>query len=512
MDPIHRPSCKEVCQHLFFWSYSKRLEFLVEFSDRLEHEPPDAPIMLAVEAISIINNTITTNHMSHNNNNYPANNCPTSIIGSRWDRRLDPLLLEDMKKYRKYDTSSVRDLLRVIRNKRHHFNELSTELKASIGSLPNGFYNYFHLRFPSLLLHCADIANKFLSKEKTFTIFLSSISPTWRHRRMGVDNHNPTSSSILMKNHDDSSSIIDFDNPNQSITDESTTANLTVINNINSRTATTWESNLQDVVILQGSTLEASLGCHGWMRSSTDWVDGSGIYQTSSSSSGFLGGGSSSKKARASHLIKSATDLKYRTRLCSHWEMNMGGGCPMRKRGKCIFAHGPLELRVKESRRDKWGKDSNNNSSGNNMNAVASASSSSSSSFSSPNSLSSRSNNMTTAATGSVALASGGDALNVLRFSGGEDVLGAARQLTTGTGDKPSSTQGLNQNDGKNNFMNNYNNMQPYLVNHYMMPMQPSVYYHSGHTVYYPNNYQSAADASNTATTYQHATNDSHNR
>ena len=26
----------------------------------------------------------------------------------------------------------------------------------------------------------------------------------------------------------------------------------------------------------------------------------------------------------------------------------------MRKKGKCVFAHGPLELRVKESRRGKW--------------------------------------------------------------------------------------------------------------------------------------------------------------
>jgi hypothetical protein len=27
----------------------------------------------------------------------------------------------------------------------------------------------------------------------------------------------------------------------------------------------------------------------------------------------------------------------------------------MRKKGKCIFAHGPLELRIKESRKDRWG-------------------------------------------------------------------------------------------------------------------------------------------------------------
>jgi len=141
--------------------------------------------------------------------------------------------------------------------------------------------------------------------------------------------------------------------------------------------------------------------------------------------------------------------------------MNMGGGCPMRKKGKCIFAHGPLELRVKESRRDKWGKD-----------------------------------NATT--TRSVSAAN--DAINTLRYSGGEDVLGAARLLTS-VGDKPI----INQNDS-NTFMSNYN-MQQYLVNPYMMPMQSNAMYYSGHTVYYPN-YTAAADAS--SVTYQHATNDNH--
>lgn len=417
MDPLKRPSSKEVCQHLFFWSYAKRLEFLVEFSDRLEHEQPDAPIMLAVEAYSINANS------------------STSIIGTRWDRRLDPLLLEDMKKFRKYDTSSIRDLLRVIRNKRHHFNELSTELKASIGSLPNGFYSYFHHRFPSLLLHCADIANKHLHNEKTFTTFLSSMSPNWRYRKS--DTNIPSSARIKQ---DDSSPGINKDTAFDVEFIMSSTTN-----------SVTWDSNLKDVVVLQGSMLEASLGCEGWWRNSSDWVEGVGI----NASSGII------KKPRASHLTKSATDLKYRTRLCSHWEMNMGGGCPMRKKGKCIFAHGPLELRVKESRRDKWGKEN---------------------------------------ATTSRSVSTANDALNASRYSGGEDVLGAARQLTA-VGDKPT----VNQNDS-NTFMSNYN-MQPYLVNPYMMPMQPNAMYYSGHTVYYPN-YTAATDAS--SVTYQHATNDNH--
>eukprot|EP00957_Ditylum_brightwellii_P064064 4860023-Ditylum_brightwellii.AAC.1 len=28
----------------------------------------------------------------------------------------------------------------------------------------------------------------------------------------------------------------------------------------------------------------------------------------------------------------------------------------MRKKSKCIFAHGPVELRVKEGKRNRWGK------------------------------------------------------------------------------------------------------------------------------------------------------------
>lgn len=46
--------------------------------------------------------------------------------------------------------------------------------------------------------------------------------------------------------------------------------------------------------------------------------------------------------------------MRYRSRLCTHWENSGGGVCPMRKKGKCDFAHGPLELRIKETRRDRW--------------------------------------------------------------------------------------------------------------------------------------------------------------
>ena len=34
----------------------------------------------------------------------------------------------------------------------------------------------------------------------------------------------------------------------------------------------------------------------------------------------------------------------------------MGTFCAMRKRNKCIFAHGPAELRIKEGKKNRWGK------------------------------------------------------------------------------------------------------------------------------------------------------------
>ncbi len=48
---------------------------------------------------------------------------------------------------------SVRDLLRAIRNKKHHYRELPDEVKQSLGSLPDEFVDYFVGRFPKLIMH-----------------------------------------------------------------------------------------------------------------------------------------------------------------------------------------------------------------------------------------------------------------------------------------------------------------------------------------------------------------------
>ena len=59
----------------------------------------------------------------------------------------------DLRKFRTYKGSSVRDLLRAMRNKKHHYHELPAEVREALGSVPDGFVQYFTSRFPRLLLH-----------------------------------------------------------------------------------------------------------------------------------------------------------------------------------------------------------------------------------------------------------------------------------------------------------------------------------------------------------------------
>ena len=55
--------------------------------------------------------------------------------------RFDGELIENLGRYRKYNQSSLRDLLRVIRNKHNHFRELPESLQAKLGPLPQGYFS-----------------------------------------------------------------------------------------------------------------------------------------------------------------------------------------------------------------------------------------------------------------------------------------------------------------------------------------------------------------------------------
>jgi serine/threonine-protein kinase/endoribonuclease IRE1 len=128
-DPNERPIIDAVIKHPLFWDSNKSLQFLQDVSDRIEKEPVDSPIVVDLERGGI------------------------DVCKGDWRRHISIELQSDLKKFRSYRGSSVRDLLRAMRNKRHHYRELPPEVQESLGTIPTQFVSYFTSRFPRLVIH-----------------------------------------------------------------------------------------------------------------------------------------------------------------------------------------------------------------------------------------------------------------------------------------------------------------------------------------------------------------------
>lgn len=131
-EPARRPTASEILLHPFFWTPHKRLQFLLQSSDAfdtLERDPPSLAL-LALEQRS------------------------ADVLGlDGWIARVDPLFAANLGKFRSYDSKRVQDLLRAMRNKAHHYQDMSNQLKKLLGNLPDQFLLYFTTLFPKLLLH-----------------------------------------------------------------------------------------------------------------------------------------------------------------------------------------------------------------------------------------------------------------------------------------------------------------------------------------------------------------------
>ncbi|KAJ6024849.1 Serine/threonine-protein kinase ppk4 [Penicillium herquei] len=134
LDPRQRPDANTVLMHPFFWPPSERLNFLCDVSDHFEFEPRDPPseALLCLESVA------------------------EQVIGPEMDflRLLPRDFKDNLGKQRKYTGSRMLDLLRALRNKRNHYNDMPEQLKAHIGGLPEGYLNFWTIRFPSLLMSC----------------------------------------------------------------------------------------------------------------------------------------------------------------------------------------------------------------------------------------------------------------------------------------------------------------------------------------------------------------------
>ncbi|KAJ8317880.1 hypothetical protein KUTeg_002971 [Tegillarca granosa] len=128
-DPSDRPTAKEVLKHPFFWSRSRQLMFFQDVSDRIEKETEECEVVQRLETRGL------------------------EVVKFDWKKHITVELQNDLRKFRTYKGQNVRDLLRAMRNKKHHYRELPDDVKNSLGSVPDQFVFYFTSRFPRLLIH-----------------------------------------------------------------------------------------------------------------------------------------------------------------------------------------------------------------------------------------------------------------------------------------------------------------------------------------------------------------------
>ncbi|KAL8653055.1 MAG: hypothetical protein Q9226_004005 [Calogaya cf. arnoldii] len=133
-NPRARPDAVSVLAHPFFWPPADRLEFLCHVSDAFEFEPRDPPseALMRLESYSPI----------------------IMAEAPRGDFLLAlPREFKDtLGKQRKYTGTRVLDLLRALRNKKHHYEDIPENVKEKIGSFPKGYLEFWANRFPSLLM------------------------------------------------------------------------------------------------------------------------------------------------------------------------------------------------------------------------------------------------------------------------------------------------------------------------------------------------------------------------
>ncbi|XP_061567713.1 serine/threonine-protein kinase/endoribonuclease IRE1-like isoform X2 [Cololabis saira] len=149
VDPHKRPLAESVLKHPFFWSLEKELQFFQDVSDRIEKEPLDGPIVRQLEKGG------------------------RAVVKSDWREHITVPLQTDLRKFRSYKGGSVRDLLRAMRNKKHHYRELPADVQETLGSVPDDFVSYFTSRFPHLLMHTY-LAMRTCAHERPFLPYYSA--------------------------------------------------------------------------------------------------------------------------------------------------------------------------------------------------------------------------------------------------------------------------------------------------------------------------------------------------
>ena len=134
-EPKLRPNARNVMAHPFFWSAKKRLNFLCDVSDHFEKETRDPPSDALRE----------------------LENWAPSVCGSDFLKHLPNDFKDSLGKQRKYTGTKLLDLLRALRNKKNHYEDMSEKLKKEVGALPDGYLGFWTRKFPNLLISCWNV-------------------------------------------------------------------------------------------------------------------------------------------------------------------------------------------------------------------------------------------------------------------------------------------------------------------------------------------------------------------
>ncbi|KAK3437331.1 hypothetical protein EUGRSUZ_C01997 [Eucalyptus grandis] len=125
-DPKLRPKTSEVLHHPFFWSSKMRMTFLHDVSDEVESEAGkgNSDLLKALDNIAQL------------------------AFDGNWIEKIDKDVMDDLHQHRRkpYDGSSVRDLLRVVRNKFNHLKTAPEKVKKS-----GDIYSCMHTRLMSVI-------------------------------------------------------------------------------------------------------------------------------------------------------------------------------------------------------------------------------------------------------------------------------------------------------------------------------------------------------------------------
>ncbi|RAR05974.1 serine/threonine-protein kinase/endoribonuclease IRE1 precursor [Stemphylium lycopersici] len=132
--PESRPTALQVMNHPFFWDDQKRLDFLCDCSDHWEREPRDPP----------------SDHLAQ------LEEYSQDVLDHRRNflAKLDQGFINSLGKQRKYTGDRMLDLLRALRNKKNHYEDMEDAIKAKVGPLPSGYLRYWTVKFPQLLMSC----------------------------------------------------------------------------------------------------------------------------------------------------------------------------------------------------------------------------------------------------------------------------------------------------------------------------------------------------------------------